>query len=828
MHTFWQDVRYGLRMLGKNPAFTAIAVLTLALGIGANTAIFSVIDAVLLRPLPFKNPAQLVSLGVTENAPGNFPLTGDDYLDWQEQNHAFSSMSLYGWDRGVSASSSGGSEPATLLRTQGNFFSTLGVQPFIGRTFAEGEDQEGKNLVAILSYRFWQEHFGGRAEAIGEKIQLDEEAYTVIGVMPRWFNFPESTEIWAPQDMSKKELGGRGNHQWRALGRVKDGTSIEQARADLVGISERLSQQYRDKSDVEKALVTPLQERLVGDTQSELALLLAAVGVVLLVACANVANLMLARSTGRVREVAVRATLGATRWRLMRQLLTESVLLSLAGAALGTAGAIFCVDLLESAKTLPIPRANAIEVNVTVLLFTAGVSVFVGLLFGLAPALHVSSLGLSEELKSSAQAVLIPSGWRRVLRDVLVVGEVAVSLALLVAAGLLLRSFARMRTANIGVQAQNVLTLGINLPAKKYEKTEQKSEFFGRLLQRVSEIPGVEKAALSADLPLESQSNGYITVPGDTNPQDKNLLVAWGSVTPDYFSALGIPVLEGRALEARDDQQSTEANEKIRGLYEAAKDKEKFKAPDDISFVAVINHTMAETFWPKQDAVGREFLFSGGTRVRVVGVVGDVKQWGITEKTLPEAYFPVSQVLGWGGSGLSLVVKTRVPPTSVIEPIRNELQESDSALALFRPRTMEQVISDNMQDASLRTLLLGVFSGLALVLAAIGLYGVMAYLVTQRTHEIGIRMALGAEPGSVRGMILRQGAKLTVLGVAIGLVAAFGLTRLMAKMLFGVGAHDPFTFGAVAALLMLVAMLACYIPARRATRVDPMVALRYE
>jgi putative ABC transport system permease protein len=829
MHTLWQDVRYGLRMLGKNPGFTAIAVLTLALGIGANTAIFSVINSVILQPLPFKNPSQLVDLGVTENAPGNFPLTGDDYLDWQAQNRTFTAMSLYGWDRSVSASGSGSSEPATVLNTQANFFSNLGVQPLIGRTFASGEDHEGKNHVAVLSYPFWQEHFGGKPDAVGQNIELDEESYSIVGVMPRWFNFPGRVDIWTPLDMSRKSLGGRGSHHWRAFGRIKDGTNLAQARADLVALSESLSKQYRDPSDVEKAIITPLQERLIGDTRPELVILFGAVGLVLLVACANVANLVLARSTSRVREMAVRATMGATRWRMMRQLLTESILLSAGGAALGLVAAMWFVDLLQTAKTLPIPRANPVQVNLPVLLFTMAVSVLVGILFGLAPALHVSAQSLSEELKSSAQAVASPSGWRRVLRDALVVGEIAVSLALLVGAGLLMRSFARMRSANIGVETKNVLTVGVSLPESKYKDIAQKMEFYDRLLEKLSHTPGITAAAITAELPLEGGNNGYITVPGDTNPADANLLVEWGYVSPDYFRAMGIPLLQGRNFAPQEAARASDVSRKLRSIYESAKNPDKVAVPADLSFVAMINKTMASTFWPNQDPIGKTFKNGdSGPQTTVIGVVGDVKEWGITDKVIPQAYYPDAVMFGWGGFGVQVVLKTTVAPTAVIGAVQKEVRNLDSSLAVFQPRTMDQVVADNMQDASLRTFLLGAFAVLTLILSAVGIYGVMAYLVTQRTHEIGIRVALGAKRGEVLALVLRHGIQLTLMGVVIGTLIALALTRVLSKLLYGVSATDPLTFTVVAALLSLVSVAACVIPAGRATRVDPMVALRYE
>src|SRR5690242_2177058 len=845
IHNVWQDVKYGLRSFAKSPGFTAIAVLTLALGIGANTAIFSIINAVLLKQLPFRDSGQLVDLRVTENAPGDFPLTGDDYLDWEAQNHTFEGMSLYTWDHGVNTSTSGSSEPADIVNTQANFFANLGVPPLMGRTFVKGEDEPGKNHVVVLSYGFWKEHFGERSEAIGQTLALNNEAYSIIGVMPGWFRFPGETEIWTPLDMSRKNLGGRGNHQWRAFGRVKAGTSIEQARADLVVISERLSKQYRSASDIERAIVTPLKQRLTGESQAPLLILLGAVALVLLVACANVANLMLARSTGRVREMPVRSTMGASRGRLVRQMLTESVMLAGTGALVGLVGAWWSVGLYQSMKALPLPRANPIQVDTAVLLFTIGVSVLVGVLFGLAPALQTSLLDLSEELKSSAQAVLSPSGWRRILRDALVVGEIAVSLTLLVGAGLLLRSFARMRNADVGVDTKNVLTVGVNLPAAKYGKLEEKQAFFRQLLEKTEAIPGVEVAAVTTALPLEGGSNGYITVPGDTNPADANLLVEWGYIGPGYFRAFGIPLLEGRQLTKDDAQRAGEVSQKIRALYESAKDPSKVKIPADLTRMAVINRTMAQTFWPKQDAVGKAFSNGGGMQTTVVGVVGDVKEWGITEKVVPQAYYPITEALAWEGFSGRIVVKTSVAPKSVLSAIRGDVRDIDSGLAVFRPRTMEEIVAEHMQDTSLQTFLLSTFAGLGLLLASVGLYGVMAYLVTQRTHEIGIRMALGARQSDVLRTVMNRGLRLTLLGIAIGSITTLALTRLMSTQLYGVGgratwgadgggmlygvsAQDPLTFGGVAALLMIVALAACAIPARRASRVDPMVALRYE
>jgi putative ABC transport system permease protein len=825
MGTFAQDVKFGIRMLAKNPGFTAVAILTLALGIGANTAIFSVINSVLLRPLPFKNSSRLVQLWETEAAPGTYPFAGPDYLDWQKQNHTLEASSLYTWGGGVNASGSGEPETATVIAAQANFFSVLGVQPPMGRGFASDEDQPGKTHVAILSYSFWERHFGGDPGAIGKNIELNSEAYTVVGVMPRSFNFPPSTDIWTPFEMFEKNLGHRGSHSYRALGRLKAGVTVGQAQAELATIAKHLEEQYPATNEKVSAVVVSMKEEITKGSREQLLILLGAVALVLLIACANVANLLLARASGRQREVALRAVLGASRWRVARQLLTESILLSVSGAALGLGAAWWCISILESVKALPIPRENPVQIDFTVLLFTVGVSVLVGVLFGLAPALHASRLDLSEELKSSAQAVVSPSGWRRAMRDVLVIGEIATSLALLVGAGLLLRSFARLRNSEIGVQSQNVLTMDVNLPGKKYATLAARREFFDQLLERVERTPGIVAASVSTEIPLEGGRNGYILVEGRDDAALNNQLVEFDYITPHYFRAFGIPFLQGQNFSPEDFARVGEVDLKLTELFAGpAPPKE---LPKDLAWVAVINSAMARLAWPNQDPIGKVFKTGGILPVRVIGVVGDVKEWGIRKAVVPQAYFPATGALD-SSSGWRLVVKTSVPPMSALGAIRSNLSALDSSLGIFKPRTMDEVISDAMQDLSLQTVLLGVFAALAVLLAAVGLYSVMAYLVMQRTHEIGVRMALGAQQGDVLQLVLRQGSKLILIGVGTGIVAALALTRLMSSLLFGVSATDPITFVGVAVLLAGVAVTACYIPARRASCVDPMVALRYE
>ena len=820
LETLWMDVRFGARMLRKSPGFTLVAVLTLALGIGANTAIFSIINGVLLRPLPFRDPGRLVSLRQTEISPGDFPLTGADYLDWQAQNRTLKATTLFDYTHGFNASGAGEPEAAAVVPAQANFFSVLGVQPLLGRGFATGEDAAGKNHVAVLSHGFWKRHFGGRSDVLGRSLELNDEAYTVIGVMPDWFRFPAATDLWIPIDMSPKSLTPRGSHQYSAVGRLREGVTPEQAQADLAGIAKRLEQVYPDTNDKVGAVVIPLKEQLVGDTRTPLLVLLGAVALVLLVACANVANLMLARATRRSREIAVRAALGAGRRRIIQQLLTESLLLSVGGAAVGCLGAEWFVRLAQS-DTSPLPAAQVIRLDTRVLLFTIGVSVLVAILFGLAPALQAVRVNLSEELKASAASVLNAGGGRRALRDSLVIAEMAVSLALLLGAGLLLRSFANMRNTRIGVETQNVLTARLVLPPSKYANLQAREAFYDQLLDRMKQIPGVETASVSMAIPLMGGSNGTVDIQSGMNPAMADQLVEYNFISPDYFHAYRIPTVAGRILNEEDEQRAAAIGAKV----EAPQADQSASA--DLALDVVISQGMARDFWPREDALDKTFT-AAGVKVRVIGVVGDVKEWSdIRHAPVPQVYFPVGWFYGRTGS-YYVTVKTRVAPASLTNQIRSQVSQLDSGLALFHVRTMDDVVSEVTQGTAYQTALLTVFAALALLLAALGIYGVMAYAVTQRRHEFGIRMALGAEPGDVLRMVLMQGARLALAGVILGAVVALAMARTIATLVFGVSVHDPGTFAAASLVLLAVALVACYVPARRAMSVEPMTALRYE
>ena len=826
MGTLIQDVKYALRMLRKSPSFTIIAVLTIALGVGANTAIFSVVNAVLLKPLPFHNPDRLVELWETESSSGNFPLTDQDFLDWRAQNRTFDDMAVFTWCEPSNVSGAGAPEEVPLIETQANFFSVLGVAPQLGREFVAGEDTKGRNHVAIVTNAFWKTHFGGGADAINKTIQVNGESYAVVGVMPAWFTAPATADVWTPMDLSPSAIRGRDSHYLRALGRVKPGVTIEQARADLGAISAHLAKDFPKTNSNAMPVVVPLQKELTGDSRTPLWTLFGAVGLVLLIACANVANLLLARSIGRRREMALRGAVGASRWRLVRQLLTESVILALAGGAIGALIAYNAVDLLVSLKGVQVVPPNPIRLDVSVLLFCFAVSAAVGILFGLAPAFQISDLDLIEELKSRS-AGAARNGRSVLLRDGLVAVEIALSLALLAGAGLLLRTFANLRAVNLGIRTDHVLTGYVMVPEKDDATFDQAKSFIDTLLSKLKSAPGIRDAAFDTLAPLSSDSNGYVTADGQSEDYKGGPLVAFNEITPSYFHTMGIRLIAGRELTDEDVQSAGDAWRQILPLEKAHDQKAEEALEGKFTTSAVISKDMAAHFWPNQDPLGKMF-HSGGAPYQVVGVAEVVRNNGLRDPAMYAAYIPAAVGLGDGAYVLYISVLTSGPPQSAESTMRSELASLNSTLALSEVKTIPQLVGDSMADTNDEALLLGALAGLALLLAGVGTYGVMSYVVSQRTNEIGIRMALGAQRRDVVRMVVRQGGVLVAAGVGLGILLALGGARLMRDLLFGVAPFDALTYVSVALLLASIALIACAIPARRAMRVDPMVALRYE
>jgi putative ABC transport system permease protein len=820
---FAQDLRYAARTLVKSPGFAAVAVLTLALGIGANTAIFSVVDAVLLKPLPFRQPEKVVSLGMTETAPGIYPLTGEDYLDWKAQNSTFEGMSLYSWTTTYNVGAADGAEGAVVVRTEASFFSLLGVPAQVGRTFAQGEDQNGGSHVVILSNAFWKKHFGGERDALGKSVQLNGEPYTVIGVMPAWYSLPAKSDLWIPLDMTKDKLGTRGSHRWQGIGRVKETATIAQARADLQAIAERIEKQFPDSNRNVDAVVTPLHERIVGNFESQLWIMFGAVALVLLIACANVGNLLLARATGRRREVAVRSALGAGRARLVRQLLTESLLLSLIGGVLGLALAYGGVAVLRDALPTFAPRTNPIEVGMMPLLFTFTTCLVTGVLFGLAPAVQSAGVGATEALRTKGSTSGGSGRRGQLVRDGLVAAEIALSLALLIGAGLLLRTFANLRATDVGVHGEKVLTAAVLLPHNKYNTMDQGRVFFEQLLQQLQNSPGLSAAAITTKLPMRGGNNGYIKIPGQQTEAMAGPLVESTGIRGDYFRALGIPVFAGREFREEDHEMTAKF---MREIAVAKTEQEGGAVLKNYVLPAVINQTMAKTFWTNQEAVGK--VFESYAKFQVVGVVGDVKQQELRSAAMPEVYYPLEWEIADPGRPMMIAVRTEGSPEGATATVRSAVQSLDGTLALMHVLTMPEIVSNAMDDTRYETWLLGGAALLALLLAAVGTYGVMSYVVGQRTNEIGIRMALGAGQGQIVAMVLRQAGVLVGAGIMAGLAGAAGGAQLMQGLLVGVKPFDLPTYGSVAALLTLVALVACFVPVRRAMQVDPMVALRDE
>jgi putative ABC transport system permease protein len=795
-------------MLLKSPGFTAVAVLALALGIGANTAIFSVVNSVLLRSLPYSDPDRLIVIWETnpnlseglrlrnEASPANF-------LDWKAQNTVFEDLGAYNWN---TFNLTGGDQPEQLTGNPvtAGIFSTLGVKPLYGRVITPDDDREGAPPVVVLSHRLWQRRFGARADVVGQQIALNNQSYTVVGVMPPEFEFPVAmSELWVPMAFTKAAAERRQAHFLYTRARLKPGVTLAQAQAEMDTIAARLRQQYPDTNTDRGIRLVTLHEETVAQLRPALLVLMGAVLLVLLIACANVANLMLARATARHKEIAIRTALGASRWRVARQLLTESVLLALTGGLLGLLLALWGVDLLKSGvpeNMTYIHGWSQIGLDARVLAFTLGVSLLTGIIFGLAPALQASKTDLHEGLKEGDRG---STGTRNRVRGLLVAFEMAISLVLLVGAGLMMRSVVKLLEVRPGFDPHNVLSVSLSLPRARYDNAQKVSDFVAQLQERVGAQPGVRSVGAVDLLPMagSGQTTTFVVegkpAPARGSEPEANYRVA----TPTYFSTLGIPVQKGRAFTAHDKADSPP--------------------------VALINETMAREFFPGEDPVGRRLLDPDGQNppTEIVGVVGDVKHWGLDDKPESFLYLPHAQV---GGRFITLVARTDGDPAAMATAVRREVLALDKDQPVFDVKTMEQRIAATSAPRRLPMYLLGVMASVALVLAAVGIYGVVAYSVTQRTHEIGIRMALGAQRRDILSLVVRQGMLMATVGVGVGLVASYFLMKVMSGMLYGVSATDPVTFSAVALLLATVALLACLVPARRATRVDPMVALRYE
>ena len=807
MNSIIKDLRFALRGLVKHPAFTAIAVVTLALGIGGSTSIFTVVDAALLRGLPYKSPDRLYH--IWENTgKKEFPKREFSYPDYQDyqQNNVFEGLAAY-TGGGTILSGYGDPENLNSPRVSANFFSVLGVDPVLGRTFQTGEDTQGGPKVTILTYGFWQRRFGGDPGIVGRALTLNGDSYTVVGVLPASFQFAlRPADLFVPYQPTQNQLTRRFMHGTNLIGRLKSDKSVSDAQAELGLIASRIEQQFNDSHAGTTVRVVPLQEEVVGSVRPILLVLLAAVGFVLLIACANVASLLLTRSLSRQKEVAIRSALGASRWRVIRQLLTESLLLSLVGGGAGLViaywGVPALVAVLPQSQLNAMPFLKALNLNGGILGFSFALSLLTGLIFGLAPALQSSKLDLNEALKEGGRQTSIGAGHR--LRSAMVVTEIALAVVLLVGAGLMMKSLFRLLKTNVGFKTENVLTAFVILPPSKYTDANKQINFNDQLRQRVQSLPGVSGAGTFNILPVNAGNTTRFFVDGDPIPAPGEEIEAnIRTVSDDYFTALGVPVLAGRAFDSRDTQNGQS--------------------------VVIIGKTIADRVFAGRDPIGRKLRYSSvqANGDLVVGVVGDVKITGLDEAIRPVLYYPFRQS---SSTFQNLVVRTDGDPNVLAGAIRNEIRNLEPDAAILNVRTMDDMIAQTPASFMRRfpALLISIFAGVALLLASIGIYGVVSYSVSQQTHYIGVRMALGASPADILKMVLKQGLLLALLGVGIGVLAALGLMRLLSTLLYQVSTNDVTTFATVTGALFVVALLACYLPARRATKVDPLVALRYE
>lgn len=806
MENLLQDLRYGARMLVKNPGFAAVAILTLALGIGASTAIFSVVNGVLLRPLPFPDPDRVVTI-FEDNQRQGWPediTSFQTFSDWRSRSSSFQEMACYqNWN--VNLTGAGEPEGLAGMIVTTRFFKVLGRDAMLGRTIVDGEDQQGHDAVAVLSHAYWTRRFGGDKSIIGREVRLNNTPHFIIGVMPADFVLPHrQPDIWVPLTTGPQLFQDRGNHHMEAIARLKPGITAVSAEAELDGIMRGLEKEHPRVYDGFGTTVLPLEELATRDVRPALLVLAGSVLLVLLIACANVANLLLARGTVREREIAVRTALGAGRWRLIRQMLTESILLSLLGGTLGLLLAVWGVDLLIALKPSQITGIQNVEIDTTILLFALGLSVLTGIVFGLVPALRVSARGLAGHLKEGGRGMIDgPRGNR--LRRGLVIVEVALSIILLIGAGLLIRSFIGLVGVDPGFRTEELVTFRMVLPADGgYGPYESRRAFMTRFIERLRSIPGVTDAGATMKLPFTGGIlSTYVALADLPADEQQEFEVRQNSVTIDFFKTLGFQVVAGRGFTPAD--RDTNAQ------------------------VAIINQAMAKRFWPGISPVGRRMKFGRangpGPWIEVVGVVGDATQDKLDIASAPEVYMPYSL---WPAGTMYYAIRTPQDVETVMPSLRRELRAIDPNLPVLNVISMEDRVSRTFADRRFTMLLLVAFAAIALLLASIGIYGLLAYSVAQRTREIGIRIALGAGRGSLLSMVLRQGLMLVVPGVIAGVAVAAALTHLLSSLLFGVSSIDPITFVVLPLILVAVAMVACYIPAFRATRVDPTVALRYE
>ena len=798
MEALWQDLRYGIRMLFKHPGFTAIAVVTLALGIGANTAIFSVVNAVVLRPLPFEDPERIIRMWGKFSQGDHASTSPPDFLDYRAQNSTFEEFAAM---MSSSYNLTGDAEPERIIAADvtTNFFRALGVKPVQGRAFSPEEEQLGLSRVAMISEGLWRRRFGGVLPITGKTLTLDGRSYTVVGVASNAARLLEDTEVWVPLTFDHPMMKVRRFHFLRTIGRLKPGVSLQQAQADLDAVAMGLERQYPDSNKTWRLRLVPLREELLGDIRTGLYVLLGAVAFVLLIACANIANLLLARAAGRQKEIAIRSALGARPMRLIRQLLTESIVLSTAGGAVGLLLAVWGTALLVKMTPDTIARVNEIGVDNRVLGFTLLLSLLSGVIFGLVPAFQTSRPDLTESLKEGGKGTVAGMGNNRT-HSFLVVTEIALALVLLVGAGLLVQSFRRLQDVDPGFDAANTLTMRLFLPESKYGEPGRPRAFLSQVLERVAALPGVKAVGTTTHLPMRGGGDTYFKIEGRPFEDPNQQVTALNpGISYDYLNAQGIRLLKGRPFTEQ------ETKEPIKTV--------------------IINEAFARTYFPGEDPLRERLVIDMGESLtcEIIGVTRDIKQFSLQSESAPTMYLPSIEV-----GRASLVVRTAGDPLAITSAVRAAVQSVEKDQPIANVLSMEQILSSSVAEPRFRTLLLSVFAALALVLAGVGIYGVMSYAVARRTHEIGIRMALGARSGDTLKLVVGQGMTLALIGVAVGLAAAFALTRLLSSLLFGVSATDPLTFAVIALLLTSVATVACYIPARRATRVDQMVALRYE